>query len=466
MDTNSESKSRLKTFLANPSKALWSLAIPIMFGMGIQTLYNLVDMIFIGRLGGHAITGIAFNMPLFFLVLGLTMGLGTGVTASIARFIGQDNKKEADNSAEHAVFMAVIISFSLSSIGLMFGKTILALFGAEGEILSLGWEYLHVMCVGMPFMIFSGFFRSILAGEGDMKFPMMVAGLGTILNIILDPIFIFELESYGGFGFGLGVAGAAMATVISQIIVFCVFVYMLFVKQHSYITFRLKYFSFSMDIIWDIVKVGLPASLSMVVMAIGQGVFNKILIHFSTDTVAAYQIAGRIDMLVFLPIFSVAASLTTLVGMFFGAKEYDALRFTIRYGIMSAFFITVLASIFIYFFAELAVGFFTDDKLIISISVTFLKLFAFVYPLISIGITTGRVLQGLGKGLPVLIITIVRVLGVSAPLAVFFIFYMDKPVEWVWYSMMVSTIVAFTIALTWLVSTIRTLPTEKLETNQ
>tara|TARA_B100000953_G_scaffold109064_1_gene89611 strand:- start:138 stop:1538 length:1401 start_codon:yes stop_codon:yes gene_type:complete len=466
MDTNSESKSRFKTFLANPSKALWSLAIPIMFGMGIQTLYNLVDMIFIGRLGGHAITGIAFNMPLFFLVLGLTMGLGTGVTASIARFIGQDNKKEADNSAEHAVFMAVIISFSLSSIGLMFGKTILALFGAEGEILSLGWEYLHVMCVGMPFMIFSGFFRSILAGEGDMKFPMMVAGLGTILNIILDPIFIFELESYGGFGFGLGVAGAAMATVISQIIVFCVFVYMLFVKQHSYITFRLKYFSFSMDIIWDIVKVGLPASLSMVVMAIGQGVFNKILIHFSTDTVAAYQIAGRIDMLVFLPIFSVAASLTTLVGMFFGAKEYDALRFTIRYGIMSAFFITVLASIFIYCFAELAVGFFTDDKLIISISVTFLKLFAFVYPLISIGITTGRVLQGLGKGLPVLIITIVRVLGVSAPLAVFFIFYMDKPVEWVWYSMMVSTIVAFTIALTWLVSTIRTLPTVKLETNQ
>ncbi len=466
MDTNTESKSRLKTFLANPSKALWSLAIPIMFGMGIQTLYNLVDMIFIGRLGGHAITGIAFNMPLFFLVLGLTMGLGTGVTASIARFIGQDNKKEADNSAEHAVFMAVIISLSLSSIGLMFGKTILALFGAEGEILSLGWEYLHVMCVGMPFMIFSGFFRSILAGEGDMKFPMMVAGLGTILNIILDPIFIFELESYGGFGFGLGVAGAAMATVISQIIVFCVFIYMLFVKQHSYITFRLKYFSFSMDIIWDIIKVGLPASLSMVVMAIGQGVFNKILIHFSTDTVAAYQIAGRIDMLVFLPIFSVAASLTTLVGMFFGAKEYDALRFTIRYGIMSAFFITVLASIFIYCFAELAVGFFTDDKLIISISVTFLKLFAFVYPLISIGITTGRVLQGLGKGLPVLIITIVRVLGVSAPLAVFFIFYMDKPVEWVWYSMMVSTIVAFTIALTWLVSTIRTLPTVKLETNQ
>ena len=463
MDSHSESKSRLKIFLDNPSKALWSLAIPIMFGMGIQTLYNLVDMIFIGRLGGQSIAGIAFNMPLFFLVLGLTMGLGTGVTASIARFIGQNNKKEADNSAEHAIFMAVVISLFLSSLGLLFGERILSLFGAEGEILSIGWEYLHVMCFGMPFMIFSGFFRSILAGEGDMKLPMMVAGLGTVLNIILDPIFIFDLENYGGLGFGLGVAGAAMATVISQVIVFCVFIYMLFVKEHSYITFRLKDFSFSSDIIWDIVKVGLPASLSMVVMAIGQGVFNKILIHFSADTVAAYQIAGRLDMLVFLPIFSIAASLTTLVGMFFGAKEYDILRFTIKYGIISAFCITVLSSVLIYLFADLAVGFFTDDEFIISIAVTFLKLFAFVYPLISIGITTGRVLQGLGKGLPVLVITIVRVLGVSAPLAFLFIFYMGKPVEWVWYSMMISTIVAFTIAVIWLFSTVRKLPTVELD---
>tara|TARA_B100001113_G_scaffold334572_1_gene313346 strand:+ start:1312 stop:2700 length:1389 start_codon:yes stop_codon:yes gene_type:complete len=454
----SDSKSRLKIFLENPSKALWSLAIPIMFGMGVQTLYNLVDMIFIGKLGGESIAGIAFNMPLFFLVLGLTMGLGTGVTASIARFIGQENKKEADNSAEHAIAMAMVISIFLCLLGLMFGKTILSFFGAEGDILSIAWEYLHVMCIGMPFMIFSGFFRSILAGEGDMKFPMMVAGLGTVLNIVLDPIFIFELESYGGIGFGLGVAGAALATVISQVIVFCVFIYMLFVKEHSYITFRLKDFSFSKVIIWDIVSVGLPASLSMIVMAIGQGVFNKILIYFSADTVAAYQVAGRLDMLVFLPIFSIAASLTTLVGMFYGAKEYDTLRFTIRYGILSAFFITIISSSFIYFFADFTVGFFTDDDLIISIAVSFLKLFSLVYPLIAIAITTGRVLQGLGKGLPVLIITIIRVLGVSAPLALFFIFYLAKPVEWVWYSMMISTIIAFIISMVWLFSTVGKLP--------
>ena len=456
-------ESRLNIFLSNPSRALWSLALPIMAGMGIQTFYNIVDMIFIGRLGGEAIAGIAFNMPLFFLALGLTMGLGTGVTSSIARFIGKNDKSGADNCAEHAIAIALLISLLLSIVIIIFGKKILFFFGASGTILSLAWDYLKVMCVGIPFMVFSGFFRSILAGEGDMKFPMMVAGLGTVLNIILDPIFIFDLDNFGGIGFGLGIKGAAMATVISQCIVFSVFIYMLFVKEHAYITFRIKDFSPSRAITEDIIKVGLPASLSMIVMAVGQGVFNRILIYFSADTVAAYQVAGRIDMLVFLPIFSIAAALTTLVGMFYGAKKYEILRYTVKYGIIAAFSITVIMSILLYIFAHNVIGFFTSEDAIINVAVTFLRLFAFVYPLIAVGITTGRVLQGLGKGLPVLVITIIRVLGVSAPLALIFVYKMGKPVEWVWYAMMLSTAVAFVIACYWLFISMRELNRKEIE---
>jgi Na+-driven multidrug efflux pump len=195
----------------------------------------------------------------------------------------------------------------------------------------------------------------------------------------------------------------------------------------------------------------------MIVMAVGQGVFNKILIYFSSNTVAAYQVAGRIDMLVFLPIFSIAASLTTLVGMFYGAKNFDILRYTIKYGITAAFSITVLMSFLLYIFASNVIGFFTSDSEIINVAVTFLRLFAFVYPLIAVGITTGRVLQGMGKGLPVLIITIIRVLGVSAPLSLIFIFKMGKPVEWVWYAMMISTGVAFIIACYWLFISLKNL---------
>ena len=449
MALNSKSESRLESFLESPTKALWSLAIPIMFGMGIHTLYNMVDMIFIGRLGGDAIAGVAFNMPLFFLMLGLTMGLGSGVTASIARYIGNNNKVNADNSAEHALAMAGAIAVVFTIAGLVLGKDLLAKLGAEGIILELAWDYLYVIVAGLPFMIFSGFFRSILAGEGDMKLPMLVAGFGTILNIILDPIFIFELENYGGIGFGLGIKGAALATVVCQGIVFLIFVYMLFVKKHAYITFNLRDFSPSKVILWDIIKVGIPASLSMVIMALGQGVFNKILIHYSSQTVAAYQVAGRLDMLIFLPIFSIAGGLTTLVGMFYGAREIEALKSIVKYGISRSFFITVCSSAFVYFFAPAFSALFTQDKEIIEVSVGFLRLMTLVYPFVAIAISCGRVMQGLGKGIPVLVITTVRVLGISAPLALYFSFVLHKSVEWNWYAMMISTSIAFTIAVTW-----------------
>ncbi len=447
MDNNSES--RLSLFLENPFKALWSLAIPIMFGMGIHTLYNLVDMIFIGRLGGDAIAGVAFNMPIFFLMLGLTMGLGTGVTASIARFIGQEDKVSADNSAEHAIIIAGFIATVFTIAGLYFGERILILLGANGNILILAWDYLSVIVIGLPFMVFSGFFRSILAGEGDMKFPMMVAGLGTVLNTILDPIFIFKLEDYGNFGLGMGVKGAAFATLFSQLIVFLVFIYMLFIREHSYIRFNLKDFIFSKSILWDIVQVGLPASLSMIIMALGQGVFNKILIHYSSQTVAAYQVAGRLDMLIFLPIFAIAGSMTTLVGMFYGAKKINALNKIIRYGMFSSFIITLLSSAFVYFFADTFSSWFTNDQEIIDVSVGFLRCLCLIYPLVSIAITSGRVMQGLGKGLPVLMITIVRVLGVGAPLGLYFSFVLEKPVEWNWYAMMISGTISFLIAVSW-----------------
>tara|TARA_B100000401_G_scaffold190421_1_gene128197 strand:- start:945 stop:2231 length:1287 start_codon:yes stop_codon:yes gene_type:complete len=413
-----------------------------MIGMGIQTLYTIIDMIFIGRLGGDAIASVAFNMPIFFFVMGLSFGLGNGVTASIARFIGSNDKVNADNSAEHAVAMALAISLILTVSGLLFGKQILLFIGCTNDILPLAWDYLKVSCYGISFGVFSGFFRSILAGEGEMKLPMVVAGLGTVLNTILDPIFIFYMD--------LGVAGAAWATTISQIIVCLVFIYMLFVKNHTYVRFRLKDFSFSSYIIYDIIKVGIPVSMSMVVMALGQLVFNRLLVNFSTDAVAAYQIGGRVDMIVFLPIFGIASALTTIVGMFYGADEFEKIKSISLYGIKSSFLITTICSFFLFIFAPSVVKVFTMDTVIQKISIDYLRTISFLFPFISIGLTIGRILQGLGRGMPSLIITIVRVIGLAGPLAYFFTFVLDKPVEWIWYSMFISGIFATIISITWI----------------
>ena len=432
----------LQSFKDDPFKSMWRLAVPIMIGMGIQTLYTIIDMIFIGRLGGDAIASVAFNMPIFFFVMGLSFGLGNGVTASIARFIGSNDKVNADNSAEHAVAMALAISLILTVSGLLFGKQILLFIGCTNDILPLAWDYLKVSCYGISFGVFSGFFRSILAGEGEMKLPMIVAGLGTILNTILDPIFIFYMD--------LGVAGAAWATTISQIIVCLVFIYMLFVKNHTYVRFKLMDFSFSSYIIYDIIKVGIPVSMSMVVMALGQLVFNRLLVNFSTDAVAAYQIGGRVDMIVFLPIFGIASALTTIVGMFYGADEFEKIKSISLYGIKSSFLITTICSFFLFIFAPSVVKVFTMDTVIQKISIDYLRTISFLFPFISIGLTIGRILQGLGRGMPSLIITIVRVIGLAGPLAYFFTFVLDKPVEWIWYSMFISGIFATIISITWI----------------
>jgi len=350
------------------------------------------------------------------------MGLGSGVTASIARFIGARDKVNADNSAEHAVIMGLFISIALTIIGLVWGKEILLTIGATPDIIDLSWSYLRIICYGLPFMVFSAFFRSILVGEGDTKFPMAVAALGTVLNIILDPIFIFTLN--------MGVAGAAWATVISQLIVILVFIYMLFIKEHSYITFRMKDFSPSSFIIKD-------------------------LVHFSTDVVAAYQIGGRIDMLIFLPMFSISYGLSTLVGMFFGANRKGKLKQIIIYGLSRSFMIAVITSTVVYITAPYFAALFTPNIFIQDTSVQYLRLMAFIYPFIAVALPCGRILQGFGLGLPMLVITLCRVLLVATPLSWFFIFVQHKPVEWVWYSMMISAGVSFIVAVSWVIWAIK-----------
>ena len=442
MNADGKNISRLNSFLENPAKGLWTLAVPIMAGMGVHTLYTIVDMLFIGRLGGESIAAVAYNMPLFFFVMGLTFGLGSGVTASIARFIGADDKVNADNSAEHAIAMAVVISMILTTLGLLYGESILSFLGAKDSILTLSWNYLRFICYGLPCMIFSGFFRSILSGEGDMKLPMIVTALGTVLNIILDPIFIFVLN--------FGVKGAAMATMISQVVVFLIFVYMLFVKEHSYIKFKMRDFSYSNLILMEIIKVGLPASISMVIMSFGQLVFNRILTDFSVDAVAAYQIGGRIDMVVFLPIMSIAAALTTLVGMFYGANEWIKMKSIIKYGITRSVMITIVGSTLMIIFSPWIIKSFSSEPDIQDIAVYYLRCISLIYPLVAIGMSIGRILQGMGKGLPLLIITSIRILLVSAPLALYFRYGLGKPVEYVWYAMMISTVVATTTGIIWM----------------
>ncbi len=446
MDLGQNKESRKAEFISNPKKAMWKLATPMMFGMSVQAIYMLVDTAFVGRwVGATALAAMGYVFPFLFFLMGITFGLGSGATAVIANLIGADKKSDADNAAEHTIMLGVFIYVLLLGILLFAGENLVKLQGADELATQATLQYFRVMIFGSIFMILGVFFRSILSGEGDNVFPMKVLGIGTVVNIILDPFFI----KYDG------IRGAATATVISQALVFGIFVYYLIFKHHSYITFKLKDFKFSLSMIKDIFRIGMPASLSMIIMSSGVLIYNVIL--SSNDAVAAYQTAGRIEHLFFLPIISIATALVTLVGMFSGANRIDLVKEIVKYGLTRSVSISIIFGIIFYFFNRQIISGFTDSPQIIAHTIEYFSVLVFAYPFITIGMTSSRVMQGLGFGTPMLILTILRVVVINSVCAWFFVVIQGKPVIFAWYSLLISSSITSCVAILWMRQKIKSL---------
>ena len=436
-----QKESRLDAFIANPYKSMWKMAMPIIAGMMVQTLFNVVDIMFIGWLGADEVTAVAFVSPLFFIIIGLGVGIGTGTTATIAQYIGQKDKENAEKTASQTILIGFLSTIFLTVLGVIYGEGLLSILGAEGEILSTAYSYLRILTFGLGLVIFSMFFRAILAGEGETKIPMIIGLIGTVLNLILDPILIFT--------FDYGVRGAAFATIISQIAMVASYLFIIFVKKSTYISFNIRNLSLDNYIISKIFQIGIPSSLSMLIISFGQVVMNKILVNYSTEAVAAYQIVSRLDMLLFMPILGIAISLTTIVGMFYGAKEYKKLLSVVYYGINRAVIITTISVILFFMLAKNILPIFSSNLMVIDIGVTYLKVIILAYPAVGISVICSRVCQALGQGVPLLITTTTRVLILTAPLSYYF-YYIGKPLEWVWYSQVFAILIAAIISYAWM----------------
>ena len=270
---------------------------------------------------------------------------------------------------------------------------------------------------------------------------MIIGLIGTILNLILDPILIFTFE--------LGVRGAAFATIISQIVMVLSYLFIIFIKKSTYIQFNLRDLRFDRYILSKIFQIGIPSSLSMLIISFGQVVMNKILVNYSTEAVAAYQIVSRLDMLLFMPILGIAISLTTIVGMFYGSKEFEKLLAVVYYGINRAVIITTVSVIIFFILAKNILPVFSSNSLVIDIGVTYLKIIILAYPAVGISVICSRVCQALGQGMPLLITTITRVILLTAPMSYYF-YLIGKPIEWVWYSQVFAILIAAAISYFWM----------------
>ncbi len=431
---------KVDVFLKNPKRALFSLAWPVMLGMLVQVLYNVVDTAFVGRLGPEAIAALTFSFPLFFLLMAINSGIGTGTGSRISRYLGEGKFEEAENTAMHGLAMSVILAIFLLAPGYLLLDRLFSLFGAAGSVLTLAKSYMNIILLGIVFMFPAFVLHSIFTSQGDTRTPVVMMAVSLGINIVLDPIFIFAL--------GLGVAGAAIATTVTFVCALTLGMYL--VRKKSRLRFRRESFVFSGHTVWGILKVGFPASLMMLLMSIYVMFINRFMAHYGTEYVASFGLASRLEVFAGMPIMAFSLALMTLTGMFYGRKEYAVMKSTVRYAILTTVGITAAVGVVFFLVPGMFLRIFTGEPELIRIGSAYMRVNVFTFPLMAVGMCTARVMQAMGFGVPGLVTNLTRIVFVAVPLAWVFVFVMDKGYLWVAYAMVIGGIASNIVGLTWL----------------
>ena len=289
-----ETNKNVELMMGKPEVAVKKLAIPIMISMLITASYNIIDGVWVVGLGQVAIAGIGFVNPIFMILVGVSMGLGSGATSSISRFIGAKNHECANQSAVHSLFILTIASILLTLILLIIQKPLLMLYGASGQSLVEALNYGTPLFLGLFGFMFANGATGILRGEGDMKRSMYVMIISVGLNTILDPIFIYLLN--------FGSSGAAIATVVSSLLSAIVILYWILIKKDTYVNVNISDFKFDPEICKDILKVGIPASMDMIFLSIALSMYLIFISILGGDYgVAAFSSGQRLYFFAIMP---------------------------------------------------------------------------------------------------------------------------------------------------------------------
>lgn len=412
----------------NPETAVKKLAIPIMISMLLTASYNIIDEIWIAGLGQEAIAGIGFITPIFMILNGVSVGLGSGATSSISRFVGAKNHKKASQSAAHSLLIFLIASVVLTIVLLILQEPLLKLYGASGESLAQGIKYGTPLFLGLFAFIFANGASGILRGEGDMKRAMYAVVVSVILNAILDPICIYIL--------GWGSAGAAIATILSSICSAIVILYWILVKKDTYVDVNLGEFKFDFSIAKDILKVGIPASMDMLVMSIAMSLYMIFISSIAGEFgIASFTSGQRLYLFAIMPLTAIGTAVTAVVGSSFGAKNGEyisrAHKFGAKFGII---FGTCVTLILVVFATQLSTIFaYTAETAHLVPEITrYLQIACLSLPLTGAGMASTFFYQGIGKGTISLSWTIIREVIFTVGATFFFGIYLGWGLIGIW----------------------------------
>ena len=429
-------------------KKLIRLALPIMAGMFLQTVFNVVDTFFVGMLGHNAIGAVSMNLPILTIMIAIGNAVAVGTSSYIARCRGAGEEEKVRTTASQAITLAIILGITTTIIGVSIAPQLINLMGAEGELYDLAVSYTSIIFWGnLIFFLFLAL-DGVLRGEGDMKTSMMKQVVGVGFNIILDPLFIFGLGPIPG----MGVAGAALATVVSRFLGL-VFLVWHFATNRSSVKFDLKKLIFVPAIVKQVLAVGLPTSASQAMMSLTLFVYNRLATGFGDEAVAALGLGFRIDSLAVLPGIAIGISMVTMVGQNYGAGELERVRksyWTAQ--IMAAGFMASVG-VFLFSFPEFFISIFSQEDDVMVHGVSYLRILPIFYPFLGSGLISAHSFQGLGKAIPALVISLIRVGLVGIPLSIFLTSQTGLGASGIWLSLGLSDFTFFVIGMIWFKST-------------
>ncbi len=420
-----------------------SLALPLMVIAVLQTTQSLIDMFWVGRLGASSIAAVAMSGMIIMVLFTMIVGISTGTMALVARYVGAKNKEKADTVATQSISLAIIMAILTVAVGLVFTKRLLLIMGAGPDVLEAGIGYLKILLLGgvTMFLLFTG--NSILRGAGDTFTPMKFMILANIINIILDPIFIF----------GIGVprmntSGAAVATVIAQAVSAFLVLWML-CNGRCIVHIHLKEWKIKLEFLKAILKIGLPSSLQMFLRSLMGIVLIGIVATFGTSAVAAYGIGMRLQMVILMPAFALGGSAATLVGQNLGARK--PARAKRSAWIATIFDAIIMAFIAIVFFllAYRIMGVFNKDGRIIFLGAQYLRITTPFYIFIAFGVVLNRALAGAGDTVIPMIITLLTLWGFQIPMALILSKTTPLGVTGVWWAIALASVLNGLLILGW-----------------
>ena len=438
-----------------PEIAVRKLAIPIMISMLLTASYNIVDGIWVEGLGQAAIAGIGFVTPIFMILNGVSVGLGNGATSSIARAVGARNHEGASKSATHSLLIFLIASILLTILLLIIQEPLLKTYGASGQSLAEGIKYGTPLFLGLFAFIFANGGSGVLRGEGDMKRAMYAMIVSVVLNFILDPLFIYVMN--------LGSAGASLATIVSSIGSAVVIMYWILIKKDTYVDVSFKNFKFESEIAKDILKVGIPSSLDMLMMSIAMSLYLIFISSIGGEYgIAAFTSGQRLYLFGIMPLTAIGSAVAAVSGSAYGAKNWDYLKRTHTFGTKFATAIAlVIMLILVIFSPQLSMIFaYTPETAPLIPEITnFLRIASFGLLLVGIGMPSSFFYQGIGRGTTSLMWTIIREVIFTVSCTYIFGIILNMGLTGIWIGLAVGRILASILNYTYARYTINKLKT-------